>query len=158
RLEFVERIVMRHVRRERDFAESLAAIGTNDGELAFLELDVGVRCLEEMRCDLFPLRDNFVDRLHDRRTADGERPRAVGSHSERISARIAVHDVATVDRDAESIGDNLRDRRLVTLAVAVRAREHGYTARRMHANLTSLIETGARAERTSHVRRGQSAG
>src|SRR3989442_5712035 len=40
-LQLVERIVVRHVRSQRDFAEGLAAVGAGDAELAVLELDVG---------------------------------------------------------------------------------------------------------------------
>ena len=55
-------------------------------------------------------------------------------------------------------GDDLRERRLVALAVAVRAGEDGDLAGRMHAHLAGLEQAGARAERAGDVRRRDAAG
>ncbi len=158
RLELVERVVVRHVRRQRDLAERLAAVGARDRELAVLELDVGVRGLEQVRGDLLALGDDLVERLDDRRAADRERARAVGAHAERNAAGVAVHDVDVVDRDAEPRRDDLRERRLVALAVAVRAGEDRDAAGRVHAHLARLEQPGARAERAGDVRRREPAG
>ncbi len=139
-LELVERIVVRNVRRQRDLAERLAAIGASDGELAVGELDVAFRGLEQMRRDLLALGDDLVHRLDDRRAPDGERARAVGSHAERNAAGVAMDDVDVLDRNAETPGDELRERRLVTLTVTVRAGEHADAAGRMHAHLARLVK------------------
>ena len=101
-LELVERIVVRHVRGQRDFAERLAAVGAGDRELAVLELDVGLGRLEQVRGDLLALGDDLVERLDDRRAADRQRARAVGAHAERNATGVAVDDVDVVDRDAEA--------------------------------------------------------
>ena len=93
RLELVERIVVRHVRGQRDLAERLAAIGARDGELAVLELDVGLGRFEQVRGDLLALGDDLVDRLDDGGAADRERARTVRAHAERNASGIAVHDL-----------------------------------------------------------------
>ena len=72
-LQLVERIVVRHVCSQRDFAEGLAAVGAGDAELAVLELDVGFRRLEQMRGDLLAFGDDLVQCLDDRGAADGQR-------------------------------------------------------------------------------------
>ena len=71
RLELVERVVVRHVRGERDLAEGSGLVGARDRELAVLELDVGFRRLEQVRGDLLALGDHLVDRLDDRRLPTG---------------------------------------------------------------------------------------
>ena len=74
------------------------------------------------------------------------------------AAGVAVDDVDVLDRDAEAVGDDLRERRLVALAVAVRAGEHRHAAGRMHAHFARLEQPGARAERARDVRRRDAAG
>ena len=148
RLELVERIVVRNVGGERDFPERLAAIRAGHGELAVLELDVGFRGLEQVRGDLLALVDDLVERLDDRGAADRQRARAVRAHAEQDTARVAVNDVDVLDRHAEPRGDHLRERRLVALSMAVRAREHRDAARRMHAHLARLEQARARPKGT----------
>ena len=87
-----------------------------------------------------------------------ERARAVGAHAERHAAGVAVDDVDVLDRDAEPRRDDLRERRLVALAVAVRAGEHRHAAGRMHAHFARLEQSRARAERAGDVRRRDAAG
>ena len=152
------RIVVRDVRGERDLAERLAAVGAGDGELAVLELDVRLRRLEQVRGDLLAFGDDLVQRLDDRRAADGERARAVRPHAEQHAAGVAVDDVDVLDRDAELSRHHLGERRLVSLAVAVRAGEDGHAAGRVDAHLAGLEQAGARAERARHVRRRDAAG
>ena len=55
-------------------------------------------------------------------------------------------------------GDDLRERRLVALAVAVRAGEDGDGAGRVDAHLAGLEQAGPRAERAGDVRRRDAAG
>ena len=62
------------------------------------------------------------------------------------------------DRDAEPVGDELREGRLMPLAVAMRAGEHGDAAGRMHADVADLVQPGAGAERADDVRRRDAAG
>ena len=42
---------------------------------------------------------------------------------------VAVHDVDVLDRHAQAVGDDLRERGLVSLAVRVRAGEHRHACR-----------------------------
>ena len=130
---------MRHVRSQRDFAERLAAIGAGDGELAVLELDVGFRRLEQMRGDLLAFGDDLVQCLDDRGASDRQRTRAVGAHAEGNAPGIAVHDLDILDRDSQPARNDLRERRFVTLAVAVRAGEHGDSAGGIHAHLARFV-------------------
>jgi hypothetical protein len=47
---------------------------------------------------------------------------------------VAVDDLDLLHRDAEAVGDHLREGGLVALAVAVRAGEHRHRAGRVHAH------------------------
>ena len=109
------------------------------------------RGFEQVGRDLLALRDDLVDRLHDRRAADRDRARAVGAHAEEDAPGVAVDDVHVLDRHAEPVGDDLRERGLVSLAVGVRAGEHRHRSRGMHADLAGLEQPGARAERARDV-------
>ena len=156
-LELVVRVVVRHVGGERHLAERLLAVGARDLELAAVVLDVGFRRLQQVRRDLPALGDDLVERLDDGGAAHGDRARAVGAHAEQDLRGIAVHDRHVVDRQAEPVGDHLRERGLVPLAVRMRAGEHGDRAGRMHADLARLEQAGARAERAGDVGRRDAA-
>ena len=56
---------------QRDVAPRRRFVGPGDGELAVLEDDVGLGRFEHMRGDLLRLGLDLVERLHDRRHADG---------------------------------------------------------------------------------------
>src|SRR6266850_2414935 len=73
-LEPVERIVVRHVGRERHFAEGLLPVGARHLEHAVVVLDVGLRRLEQMRGDLPALGDDLVERFHYRGPTDRDGP------------------------------------------------------------------------------------
>ena len=105
-----------------------------------------------------PLTNDLVARLRQRRAADDERARAVGAHAELHLVGVAEHDIDIVERHAEFLADDLREGRLVALAVTVRADEHRDLSGRMHAHGRALIKTAARAEPTGDARRGQAAG
>ena len=122
----------------------MLAVGAGHGEAAVLEHDVGFRRLQQVGRDLLRLVDHLVHRLDDGRAADRERARAVGAHAERDLGGVAVDDLDVLDRDAEAVGDELGERRLVALAVAVRAGEHRHAAGRVDADLARL-ESPARA-------------
>jgi hypothetical protein len=113
--------------------------------------------LQQVRRDLLALGDDLVQRLDDRGAADGERAGSVRPHAEQHAARVAVDDVDVLERNAELRRDHLRERRLVALAVAVRAGEHGDASGRMDAHLAGLEQTRARAECAGHRRRCDSA-
>src|SRR6185295_18995904 len=97
-------------------------------------------------------------RLGDRRAADRERAAAVRAHAERHAAGVAVDDLDVVDRDAELAGDELREGRLLALAVAVRAGEDGDRAGRMDPHLARLEQAGPGAEPAGDVRGRDAAG
>jgi hypothetical protein len=56
---------------------------------------------------------------------------------------VAVDDVDRLERDTEAIGYELGERRLVALAVAVRAGEDGDAAGWVDAHFCHLVEAGA---------------
>ena len=58
-----------------------------------------------------------------------------------------MHHVDLVDRHAELVAYQLRQRGLMPLAVAVRAGIDRDAAGRMHLDVGDLVEPGARAER-----------
>ena len=64
-----------------------------------------------------------------------------------------MHDVHIGHRHAQPIRDQLRQRRLMPLAMAMRARQHGDRAGGMHADHPHLIQPRPRTQR-SHHRRG----
>ena len=136
--QLVQRIVMRHVCRKCDFAESLAAIGSLHREFAVLEHDVGFGSFEKVCGDLLPLGHDLVQRLDDCRPANRERARAVGAHAERDAAGIAMHDFDILDRDAQPTRHELRKGRFMPLTMAVRAGEHGDPTGGIHAHFARL--------------------
>ncbi len=156
--ELVERIVVRHVGGEGDLRERNVLVRALDYELAVLELHVRIAHLHQVRGDLASLGDDLVERLDDRRAADRDRARAVGAHAEGDAPRVTVHDVDVVHADAEALRNHLREGRLVTLAVAVRAGEDRDLPGGMHAHLARFEQPGARAERSRDVGRREPAG
>ena len=119
RLQLVQRVVVRHIGRQRHLAESDFLVGALDGELAIGKFDVGVTGLHQMRGNFLGLGFDFVQRLHDGRTADRDGARAVGAHTERHAASIAMHHVNVLDGDAQARRHDLGKRRLMALAMAV---------------------------------------
>ena len=152
RFQLVERVVVRHVGRERDFAEGLGAVRAGHAEDAVLELDVLRRGFQQMRRDLLGLGLDFVERLHDGRAAHGNRARTIRAHAEGDAAGIAVHDLDVLDRHAQAIGHDLRKGRFMALAVAVRAGEYRDGARRVHADFAGFKQASPCPQRPSDVR------
>src|SRR6185437_15927672 len=146
RLENLERIVDREVRRQRDFAERLLAVGAGNREHAIRELDVAVARFQHVRRDLLAFDDHFVSGFGERRATDRRRPRAVRAEPELDLVGIAEHDLDVLARDAELARYDLRARRLVTLAVVVRAHQHGHVTGRMNAHGGALEQAAAHAE------------
>ena len=70
RLQLVQRVVVRHVGRQRHLAEGDLLVGALHGELAVGELDVGIARLHQVGRDLLGLGLDLVQRLHDGRAAD----------------------------------------------------------------------------------------
>ena len=129
--EFVGRIGV-----ERDVAPRDRLVGSRDRELAVLEYDVALRRLEHMRGDFLGLRLDLVECLDDRRHADRARARAVGAHAELHLVGVAMHHADILDRDAQPLGNDLREGGLVALPVLVTAGEELDRAGRVDADLS----------------------
>ena len=138
--------IVRHIGGQCHFGQSLRAIGSGDGELAVLELDIRLGGFEQMGGDLATLGDDLVHCLDDRAATDGGRTRAIGTHAVGDLGAVAVDDLDTVERDAEPVRDQLRKGRLVSLPMAVRTGQHGNAAGRVHADRGALEEAGTRAQ------------
>ena len=158
RLELVVREVVRHVGGERDARERHALVGARHLEDAVLEHHVGVGRLHQVGGDLLALGDDLVQRLDDRGAAHGEAATAVGAHAEQHLAGVAMLDRDVLERDAQLVGHDLRERGLVALAMAVAAGEDGDLAGGMHAHLAGLEQAGARAQGAGDARWRDAAG
>ena len=106
-----------------DIAPSRGFIGAGNAELSVLELDVAFRRFEKVRRDFLCLGLDLVERFDDRRHADRAGAGTIGPHAELHLVGIAVQDRNIFDRNSKPVGNDLRKRRLVTLAVGMRAGE-----------------------------------
>ena len=95
---------------ERHVAPGGRLVGAGDAEFSVLELDVALGGFEHVGGDLLRLGLDLVERLDDRRHADGARARAVGAHAELHLVGVAMHDGDVVNRDAEPVADQLAQR------------------------------------------------
>src|SRR5215813_1148970 len=68
-LDRLYRIVVRYVGGQGDLGERYAPVSTRYRELAVLELNIGLRCFEEVSSNLLALAHHLVDRLDERRAA-----------------------------------------------------------------------------------------
>ena len=88
-----------------------------DPECSRVPLDVVLGYLELMRGDRSRFRANLLQGSRDRLPAHARRPRAVCVHAEARYRGVAVQHLDVVGRDTESVGDDLRPRGVMTLAV-----------------------------------------
>src|SRR5918999_140552 len=95
---------------------------------------------------------DLLDAHVDRRAADGPTAAAVRAHTKRHAPGVAVHDLHIVEWETQLARGELRERRLVPLAVAVGAREDGDLTRRVHAHRRALPQPSLGAERTNDCR------
>ena len=111
---------------------------TLDVEGALLPLQVGDRRLQHARGDDLGLVADLA--RHQRRGRAGYRGRAaaVGAQAERGLVGVAVHHVDVVGRDAEFLGDDLGERRLVALTLGLHRQPHHGFAGRVHAQLAAV--------------------
>ena len=89
-------------------------------------------------------------------TASGAR--AVGAHAELHLVGVAVDDLHLADRNAETLGDQLREGGLVALAVAVRAGEDFDGADRIDADFGGFPQADAGAQAADRFRGRDAAG
>jgi len=111
-----------------------------------------------VRCDLGPLGDDLIGSLDQRRAADSEGSRAVGTETELDLIGVAEHDLDLVGRDRQLLRNDLRKGRLVTLSMVVGANQHRHVAGDMDPHRCTLEDAGARAERLHDARWRQAAG
>src|SRR5690606_12987348 len=90
--------------------------------------------------------------------ADRAGARAVSAHPHLHLVGVAMHDRHGIDRQAEAGIDELREGRLMTLPVAVRAGQHLDRADRVDAHLSRFPESDARAKAAYRRRRRDAAG
>ena len=67
---------------------------------------------------------DLLQRIHQRHTTDGSRARTIGTHPKRHLAGITVDDINVVEINAECLNHELRERSLMSLAMAVRAGQY----------------------------------
>ena len=148
-------VVVRQVRLERHVAEPERAVRrAGDAEAAVFVLDVLGGCFEQVGGDLLALLDDLVDASRDRRTADGGAAAAVGAHAELDQVGVAVDDLDRLRRDAEPVGDDLGEGRLVTLSVGGGAGVDGDGTGGVDAHVGALPQSGLSAQRADD-RRGR---
>ena len=118
------RHVPRDIRHQRDVLDRLRLVReAADEELAVLVLDVLHRGLEEMARQQLRLLLDLPRGDRERRAAHRRRAAAVGAPSHRRGLGVAVNDLHVADADAEFIRDDLREGRLLALAVRRRSDE-----------------------------------
>ena len=133
RLEPVRQVV-RRPGGERDLLQRRRAVGALHCERTGRVVEIVLVDLELVRGDLARLLDDPLGRVVERDAADGERARSIGIHAERRDRRVAVQHLDLVRRAAEAIRDDLRERRLVSLAVRRGADERLHGSGREAAN------------------------
>ena len=152
------RQVVRGERGERDLADRLALVGVAAHRPAAVgPLQVVGRHLEHGRRDHAGLLPHLVAGVDDRRAADDERPRPVGVHALVRDRRVAVQHPDVLERDAELVGDDLRPRGLVALAVRARPGDHLDLAGGQHPDRRVLPAARRVGERAEHPGRREPA-
>ena len=143
---------------ERHLEPGQTLVGARDLQLAALDDDVALVGLHQMRRDLLGLGLDLVERLDDRRHADGAGARPIGAHAHLHLVGVAMDDVDAVDGHAEPVGDELRECGLVALAMTMRTGHHLDGADRIDAHLRRFPQADAGAERANRRRRRDAAG
>ena len=119
RLNVFERVVVRHISRERDVAPGDGLVCARHRERAVFQFDVAVGRFKQVCRDLLHLVDDFLGRAHQGRAAHGNGTGAVRAHTHRRVRGIAMDNLDHILRQASHLGDHLREGRLVALSVAV---------------------------------------
>ena len=158
RFQFLRVELVSDIGVERHRAEIDRLVGALHGELAVLEVDIGLRRLEHMGGDLLGFRLHLVERPGNGGHADRAGTRAIGAHAELHLVGVAMNDRDIVDGNAKAMRDELGKCRLMPLAVAVRAGEHFHRADRIDPDLGRFPQADTRAERTDRLGRRNAAG
>ena len=157
-LQLLQRIVRRHIGGERHLGEGERLVGIHHAERAILERDLIFLRFQHVRRDFLAFGDDLVARLHQRGTAHRERARTVGAEGVVRPAGVAVQHRHVLERHAELVRDDLRERGFVALAVAVRAGGDGDGAGHVHAHFAHFKQTHAGAQGKRHLRGREAAG
>ena len=96
------------------------SIRSRYGELAILEFDIFLRCLEKMGGNFSRFGSDFLQCVHKCHAADCCRARTIGTHAKRHLAGVTVDDINIVEINTECLNHELRERSLMSLAMAVR--------------------------------------
>ena len=125
-----------------------------DGDMAIHKLEVLGRRLEQVRGDAQELLANVTGRAHRGAAADDSGPAAVASRRVRRRSRISLDDLDVLEVDAQLVGSDLRERRLVPLPVRLETgrERHRPVGLHRHADGVEVAEAG------EAVRSGRRAG
>src|SRR5439155_999249 len=141
------------VGHERQFGEGLSFIRrARHDELPILPLEVRLARLEQVSGDflrlfLHALRREFHRAATDRRGSTAVRPPPLGRR-----LRVARDDLDVLDRDAELVRHDLRERGLLALAVRLPADIGADDPRRIHAHDRRVVQAAAEPDRPRHLR------
>ena len=128
------------VRPCRDLLDQRALLGVAlDVPAALLPREILGAGLEHRRRDLAGLVAHLARDHGDRRPGDRCRAAAVGAEPVRRPVRVAGADLDVLRRDAELLGDDLRERRLVALPLRLRTDADHRFARRMHPQVGAVV-------------------
>src|SRR4051794_7560981 len=109
----------------RELHDSDRAVGAGDHEPSLRKLDVSGRGFEDVRGDLLALIDHLRGRLHDGGAAVHDRFRAAGAAAREQLVAVALEEADAFKRDAEFVGQDLREGRGMTLSIIERAGDDG---------------------------------
>jgi len=143
---------------QADLGQRLRLVRPGHAEGAALELHVLHCRFHQMGGDLLSFGDDLVHRLVHGASTNGKAATAIGAHAEGHLGGVAMHDIHIGHGDAQLVGDQLREGRLMALPMGMRAGQHRDAAGRVHADRANLIQAGTGAERADHGRGGDAAG
>src|SRR5262249_18317287 len=103
------------------------------------ELDVRDGGFEHVGGDLLALLDDLAGGFDDRGAAVHDRLRAARAAAREQLVAVALQQADALERDAELVGEHLRERRGVTLPVVERAGDDGDGAVRLEANAAHFL-------------------
>ena len=146
------------VGRQRHLEPGQRLVGAGDPDITVLDLDIGFVCFEKMGCNFFRLGFNLVQRLDDGRHADRAGTRTIGAHAHLHLVGVAMDDRDAVDRNAETLGSELGEGRLVALSVRMGASQDLDRADRIDPDLGAFPQSDAGAERADSGGRCNAAG
>ena len=109
------------------------------------EIQIALGDVEHLRGDCLRLRDDLLGREMESRSGQSGRARSAGAFAEEHLVGVAL-DVLHLRRiEPEPVADDLLERRLVSLALAVRTGEHRHRAIAVETDFRTLERSCARA-------------